>query len=237
MYRISFLSRNIKRIFGFSALILTASFVLPAFQERPVFKLSAEEQKAGFKILFDGHDLGQWTGNLAGYQVENGTLSLHPEVRRQCCNLYTKAEYQDFEFRFEFKLAAGGNNGVGIRTPVTGDPAYVGMEIQILDNESEEYKDLHDYQYHGSVYGIIPAKRGFLKPAGEWNYEQIIAKGTGVKVILNGTVILDGDVAEASKDGTSDGRQHPGVRNKSGHIGFLYHETPIQFRNIRIRTL
>ena len=126
---------------------------------------------------------------------------------------------------------------MGIRTPPHGDAAYVGMEIQILDNSADIYKDLHEYQYHGSVYGIIPAKRGFLKPVGEWNYEQIIAKGSRITVILNGEVIVDGDVIEASKNGTLDGREHPGIKNKTGHIGFLYHDTPIQFRNIRIKEL
>jgi hypothetical protein len=85
-------------------------------------------------------------------------------------NLYTKDEYSDFIFRFEFQLTPGANNGLGIRTPLEGDAAYVGMELQILDNEADVYKNLQKYQYHGSVYGVIPAKRGYLKPTGEWNY-------------------------------------------------------------------
>lgn len=199
------------------------------------FVLSDKEVAEGFRILFDGTDLDEWMGNTDGYIIKEGTILLDPE--RGCCNLYTKDQFSDFEFRFEFRLSPGGNNGVGIRTPPHGDAAYVGMEIQILDNGADIYKDLREYQYHGSVYGIIPAKRGFLKPVGEWNYQQIIAKGSRIKVILNGEVIVDGDVIEASKNGTLDGRPHPGIQNTTGHIAFLYHSTPIQFRDIRIKEL
>lgn len=212
--------------------VLNEKTATPSFEP---FTLSEEEVAEGFRILFDGTNLDQWIGNTSGYVVKDGTITLEPD--RGCCNLYTKDQFSDFEFRFEFRLWPGGNNGVGIRTPPHGDAAYVGMEIQILDNSADIYKDLHEYQYHGSVYGIIPAKRGFLKPVGEWNYEQIIAKGSRITVILNGEVIVDGDVIEASKNGTLDGREHPGIKNKTGHIGFLYHDTPIQFRNIRIKEL
>ena len=152
-------------------------------------------------------------------------------------NLYTKDEYSDFIYRFEFKLTPGANNGVGIRAPLNGDAAYNGMEIQILDNDADIYKDLKPYQYHGSVYGIIPAKRGYLKPVGEWNQEEIEAKGNHIKVTLNGTVILDGDIAEATKNGTADHREHPGLFNKSGHIGFLGHGDILYLRNIRVKDL
>jgi hypothetical protein len=118
-----------------------------------------------------------------------------------------------------------------------GDAAYVGMELQILDSEHPIYKDLHEYQYHGSVYGIIPAKRGFLKPTGEWNYQEVIAKGNHIKITLNGTVIVDGDIKEATKNGTPDKKQHPGLFNEKGHIGFLGHGSPVKFRNIRIKEL
>ncbi|MDR3184082.1 MAG: DUF1080 domain-containing protein, partial [Prevotellaceae bacterium] len=116
---------------------------------------------------------------------------------------------------------------------------YVGMELQILDNEADVYKNLEVYQYHGSVYGVIPAKRGFLKPVGEWNTQEVIADGNHIKVTLNGTVILDGDIAEASSNFTKtiDKLNHPGLSNKSGHIGFLGHGSPLSFRNLRIKVL
>ncbi|MBW7892442.1 MAG: DUF1080 domain-containing protein [Chitinophagaceae bacterium] len=200
------------------------------------YVLTPEEQKEGYKILFDGTGLHEWVGNKTAYVIEDGTLAVYPK-RGGNGNLYTKDEYSDFIYRFEFKLTPGANNGVGIRAPLTGDAAYGGMEIQILDNEADIYKDLKPYQYHGSVYGIIPAKRGYLKPVGEWNEEEIYIKGAKVRVTLNGTVILDGDIAEASKNGTMDQRDHPGLKRTTGHIGFLGHGDILYFRNIRIKDL
>ena len=111
------------------------------------------------------------------------------------------------------------------------------MEIQVLDDVSEVYKNIEPYQAHGSVYGVIPAKRGYLRPVGEWNSEEIMFQGIKVKVTLNGTVIVDGDIEEASKNGTMDHKEHPGLKNEKGHIGFLSHDSPVKFRNIRIKVL
>ncbi len=200
------------------------------------YTLTDDEKKEGYKVLFDGTSLHEWTGNKTAYTIEDGTIAVYPK-RGGNGNLYTNDEYSDFVFRFEFKLTPGANNGVGIRAPLTGDAAYQGMEIQVLDNDADIYKDLKPYQYHGSVYGIIPAKRGYLKPVGEWNQEEIEAKGNHIKVTLNGTVIVDGDIAEATKNGTPDHREHPGLFNKTGHIGFLGHGDTLYFRNIRVRDL
>ena len=200
------------------------------------FALSPEEKNEGFKILFDGTNMYEWTGNTKDYTLKDGTITLVPSVGSGG-NLYTKSEYDDFIFRFEFMLTPGANNGLGIRTPMEGDPAYVGMELQILDNEDPIYNDLQAYQYHGSVYGIIPAKRGFLKPTGEWNTQEVIAKGDNIKITLNGEVILDGNIREAVKNGTPDQQNHPGLFNKKGYIGFLGHGSEVKFRNIRIKEL
>ena len=200
------------------------------------FELSAEEKKDGFKVLFDGTNIDDWTGNKVDYKVDNGDLLIEPKDGDHG-NLFTKNEYSNFVYRFEFQLTPGANNGVGIRAPLEGDAAYVGMEIQVLDNEAPIYKDLHVYQYHGSVYGVIPAKRGFLKPVGDWNYEEIFANGNHIKVTLNGEVILDGDIAEASKNGTADHNPHPGLKRTTGHIGFLGHGSIVRFRNIRVKEL
>ena len=136
-----------------------------------------------------------------------------------------------------FQLTPGANNGLGIRSPLTGDAAYEGMELQILDNDAPVYKDLKVYQYHGSIYGTLPAKRGFLKPVGEWNYQEVIVRGPKIKVILNGSVILDADITNARQNGAADGLKHPGLLRDSGHIGFLGHGSPLQFRRIRIKDL
>lgn len=200
------------------------------------FQLSAEEKKAGYKVLFDGTNMHSWTGNTVDYTLEDGTISMIPS-KSFGGNLYTKDEYGNFIFRFEFQLTPAANNGLGIRTPMEGDAAYAGMELQILDSEHPVYKDLAVYQYHGSVYGIIPAERGHLKPVGEWNYQEVVANGDNIKITLNGHVILDGNLRDAVKNGTPDKKEHPGLFNKKGHIGFLGHGSPVKFRNIRIKEL
>jgi hypothetical protein len=193
-------------------------------------------EEIGFEAMFDGSSLFDWTGNTTDYVPVNGELVVDPK-RGGKGNLYTKKEYGDFHMKFEFQLTPGANNGLGIRTPLEGDAAYVGMELQILDNTSPMYAKLQPYQYHGSVYGIIPAKQGFLKPVGEWNEEEVIAEGNHIKVILNGEVITDGDIVQAIKDGTPDHKEHPGLLNKTGHIGFLGHGSPLKFRNLRIKEI
>ena len=198
--------------------------------------LTGEEQADGFVPLFNGRDLDGWTGNLAGYRVENGAMVYDPDSGDRT-NLYTAKEYGDFQLRFDFQLTPGANSGVGIRAPGKGDAAYVGMEIQVLDDTAPVYATLQPYQYHGSVYGVIPAKRGFLKPVGEWNSEEILVQGSHVKVTLNGTVIVDGDLVEASHDGTMDHQAHPGLQRTSGYIGWLSHGSVVAFRNVRIKEL
>lgn len=198
---------------------------------------SADEKSEGFEVLFDGRNLDAWTGNTSAYRVsDEGTLAIYP-TEDSGGNLYTKEEFDDFVYRFEFRLTPGANNGIGIRAPMEGDAAYVGMEIQVLDDDADIYKDLEEYQYHGSVYGVIPAKRGYLRPVGEWNEEEIRIQGNKISVTLNGTVIVDGDLAAASANGTLDKKEHPGLKRVSGHIAFLGHGSEVHFRNIRVKRL
>lgn len=216
-------------------LFITLTIVLP-ITSIAQNRLSNMEKMEGFELLFNGENLNGWVGNKTDYVVEDEMIVIYPD-RGGKGNLYTEKEYADFNFRFEFQLTPGANNGLGIRTPLEGDAAYVGMELQILDNTADKYSDLKEYQYHGSVYGVIPAKRGFLKPVGDWNYQEVIAHGDSITVILNGEVIVDGDIKEARKGGTLDGKKHKGLKNKTGHIGFLGHGDLVRFRSIRIKEL
>lgn len=192
----------------------------------------ADEVEEGFTSLFNGTDLTGWVGDTEGYQAEDGLLVCKPGG-----NLYTEAEFSDFNIRFEFKLTPGANNGLGIRVAPGAHAAYEAIELQILDDSAEKYKELHDYQYHGSIYGIVAARRGFLRPVGEWNSQEVVVEGNHIKVILNGEVIVDADTKEATKAGTADGKDHPGLFNTSGRIGFIGHGDVVYFRNIRVKSL
>ena len=200
------------------------------------YELTSEEKAEGYELLFNGKDLENWLGNKTDYVVEDNAIAIYPTGKGNG-NLYTGKEYSDFIFRFEFQLTPGANNGLGIHAPLNGDAAYGGKEIQILDNTAPVYAKLEPYQYHGSVYGILPAKRGFLKPVGEWNEQEVYVKGDRVKVTLNGTVILDGDLKKATRNGAMDKKEHPGLNRHNGHIAFLGHGTVVRFRNIRIKDL
>ena len=215
----------------------------------PHFELSEEEAADGFEVLFDGTSMHKWTGNTTNYVPVDGTIYVTAQYGGSG-NLYTKKEYGDFVLRFEFAFDREGvNNGVGIRTPMGVDAAYHGMEIQVLDHDAPIYKNLRVYQQHGSVYGIIPAKRVKFPPLGTWNVEEIRAVGDRITVTVNGEVILDGDIRQACQghnvapDGgknnpyTVDHKNHPGLFNASGHIGLLGHGAGIKFRNIRIKEL
>ena len=199
-------------------------------------ELTKEEKEQGFELLFNGKDLNNWVGNKTEYVVEDNTIAIYP-TKEGHGNLATEKEYSDFIFRFEFQLTPGANNGLGIHMPLEGDAAYQGKEIQILDNTAPVYSKLEVWQYHGSVYGILPAKREYLKAVGEWNEEEVYVKGDYIKVTLNGTVIVEGDLKKATKNGSLDHKDHPGLNRHTGHIGFLGHGTVVKFRNIRIKDL
>jgi hypothetical protein len=193
-------------------------------------------QEPGFHPLFDGKTLDGWTlfgGRGPGYVVEAGKLVCPADGGG---NLYTEKDYANFVLRFEFLMEPGGNNGAGIRAPLEGDTAYKGMEIQILDDQHPRYKSsIKPEQHHGSIYDVIPARTGYLKPAGEWNEEEITADGRRIRVKLNGVIILDADLDIVKEPEVL--KRHPGLSRASGHIGFLGHGTRVEFRNIRVREL
>ncbi len=215
------------RRFSVSALLLSLAFFSLA---------SADDQPAdmGFVPLFDGETLEGWQGSVNGYAVEDGAIVCKP---RGGGNLYTAKEYANFHLKFEFKLTEGANNGIGIRTPMKTDAAYSGMEIQVLDNTAQKYANLKPYQYHGSIYGVAAAKRGHLKPVGEWNSQEIICNGKQVTVILNGETIVDADIEKASTPKTIDGKNHPGLKRDKGYIAFCGHGSRVEFRKLMLKEL
>ncbi len=189
-----------------------------------------DHSKGTFTSLFNGKDLSNWKGETGNYEVVDGAIqckSGHGGV------LHTEKEYSDFTVRLEFQVPEGGNNGLAIRYPGEGDTAYVGMcELQVLDNSSPKYANLDPRQYHGSAYGIIAAVLGYQRPVGKWNYQEVTVKGSTIRVELNGTVILNDDVAKVTEYMANS--PHPGKDRKSGYFGFAGHNDPVRFRGVDI---
>lgn len=200
------------------------------------------KSNAKFEVLFNGKDLTGWAGAKTNYTVTDGAV--------QCLEgkggvLYSEKSYGDFVFRVDFQLPPAGNNGLAIRYPSVedlekmpkdqrhGDAAYVGMtELQILDDGHANYAKIDPRQAHASAYGMVPAKRGYLRPVGQWNHQVVTVKGSTIQVELNGTRILDADLATVS-DFMSN-TPHPGKDRTAGHIGFAGHSDPVRFRGIDI---
>ena len=187
----------------------------------------------GFMSLFNGRDLTGWAGPVDEYEVRDGAICCRPGKGG---TIYYNQVYADFIVRLEFKLPKGGNNGLAIRYPGHGDTAYVGMcEVQVLDDTDSQYDHLDPRQYCGSVYGMVAAHREFLRPVGQWNYEQVTVKGSKIKVELNGATIVDTDVSTVTE--FMHNSAHPGKDRTSGFFGFAGHNDPVMFRHIRLKPL
>jgi hypothetical protein len=187
-----------------------------------------------FKPIFDGKSLGGWIGATDNYEVVDGAIRCKPKSGG---HLLTEQEYDDFVARIEFRLPPAGNNGFAIRAPRdVGDPAYDAMcELQILDTGHPNYADIDPRQAHGSVYGVVAAVGGYLRPTGQWNFQEVTVKGSRVRVELNGYVILDADVSQVTE--FMDDKPHPGKDRTTGHLGFAGHGDPVEFRHLSIRPL
>ena len=194
--------------------------------------LSAKSQQ-GFESIFDGESFQGWTGNVESYQVVDGTILCKEHAGGF---LFTEKEYADFVVKFEFKLPPAGNNGLALRYPGEGNPAYEGMcELQVLDSEAPVYANLDKRQFHGSAYGMVAAHRGYLREVGEWNFQTVEVRGSTIRTELNGTLILDADLSTVTD--FMHESAHPGKDRPSGHFGFAGHSDPVAFRNISIKEL
>ena len=175
-----------------------------------------EEASQGFVPIFNGRDLTGWVGlndDTGSYYVRDGLLICKDTGQ---VHIFTEKEYANFILRLQIKLDPGGNNGIGVRTQISPQPHIDGLEIQVLDDEYYADGDpiqLKDYQHHGSIYGVVPAKTGHLKPAGQWNDEEIVCDGRHLKVTLNGTVIVDANLDEVKP---IDDHEHPGLQVRTG---------------------
>ena len=194
-------------------------------------QLLAAHSAESFQSIFNGQDFTGWSGPTDEYEVVESAIRCRPG---RGGTIFTEQIYSDFDVRFEFKLPPAGNNGLAIRYPGKGDTAYVGMcELQVLDNSAEAYVNLKPYQFHGSAYGMVAAHRGFQRPVGEWNFQEVRVHGSKIVVELNGFRILDCDLAEVEKP--PSGKEHPGRTRNSGSFGFAGHGDPVEFRRISVR--
>ena len=184
--------------------------------------------------LFDGRSLAGWTrvgGKAGNWFVEGDRLATRGDGKDW---LGTNRAHGDFVLRLEYQVGPGGNSGVLIRAPRKGDPSFEGIEIQILDDDAPAYRGLKPEQYTGSIYGVVAARRGSTRPAGQWNAMEIRAEGPKISVDLNGARVVDADLSEVDP---VPARHAPGVRRTSGLIGLQSHGDPARFRNITIRDL
>jgi hypothetical protein len=222
-------------------LVCLAGLAMAADEASPAADAAGPtETEQGFVPIFDGKTLDGWVGldgDKSSYYVQDGMLICKDTGK---VHLFTEKEYANFIFRLQIKLDPGGNNGIGIRAQLSRQPHLYGMELQVLDDDYYADGDpikLKDYQHHGSIYGVVPAKTGHLKPAGQWNDQEIVCDSRRVKVTLNGTVIVDADLDKVTP---IDGQEHPGLKYEKGHIGLQAHGNygaEVFFRNLRVREL
>ncbi len=191
-----------------------------------------DDPPKGFESLFNGKDLTGWksTGNMKVWGADKGVIYCEGGGGGW---LMTEKQYGDYELRLEYKMPKGGNSGVGIRSPLTGDPAYQGMEIQLIDDEGWP-GGLQKWQNTGAIYNVVPPKTIKNKPIGEWNVMKITAKGRQITVINNGETLVDANLDDYVKE---HAKKHPGILRKDGHIGFQSYNKRVEFRNIFLKAL
>jgi hypothetical protein len=194
---------------------------------------SPSKPPEGFVALFDGKSLDGWkpTGKADAWAAEGGAIVCKGGGGGY---LLTEKEYGDFEFRCEYRWEKkGGNSGVALRTPEKGDPAYAGMEIQLIDDEGWPGK-LADYQHTGSIYDVQPAKEAKNKPIGEWNAVKIVCKGRQVTVVQNDVELVNANLDDYK---AKQEKGHPGLGRDKGRIGFQSYNIRVEFRNVWIKEL
>jgi hypothetical protein len=182
----------------------------------------------GFVEHINGKDLSNWQGAVENYEVVDGAVVCK---QGKGGDLLTKEEFEK-----------AGNNGIALRTPINGHSSKDGLELQVIDSDGYNEKQaaagkggLKPEQYHGSLYHCVGAKHGFLRPVGEWNYQEIEVQGQRIKVTLNGTKILDVDISTFDRSQIA----HPpkGLDHTKGFIGFAGHSDPVAFRSFKVKRL
>jgi hypothetical protein len=183
--------------------------------------------------LFSGSDLNGWQEvgtTKRTWNAEDGILYTTGEGGGW---IATEQEYADFKLSLEFRLPPGGNSGVFLRAPLKGNPAYAGMEFQVLDDYADEYKELKSWQYTASLYGLQAPSSRQTKPAGKWQKMEITCIGPYITVDLNGITVNEVNLIDYMRHVES----HPGIKRRKGVIGLQNHSTKVEYRNIYLEEL
>lgn len=212
-----------------SLLLFTIARVVLAAGDQPN-ALSADEQRDGWVLLFDGKDLSGWEA-----EGKKEAFSVDSEGNLACAGaggwIHTVKEYRDFRLTLEYKVSAGGNSGVFLRALKDGDPAFTGMEVQILDDAGKK-PDTHST---GALYDEVTPGKNKSKPAGEWNAYDITCLGNELRVSLNGEQLYAINL-DTTPD-THNKRARLSMRAATGFIGVQDHGSPVWFRNIKLLPL
>ncbi|MGH7665576.1 MAG: 3-keto-disaccharide hydrolase [Gemmatimonadaceae bacterium] len=204
--------------------------------------LSAEEEGAGWRLLFDGTTTAGWRGYQmdsmpSGWGVIDGTL-----VRTgPGGDIITQDQFADFELALEWKVGPGGNSGVMYRVTEDNEHSYEsGPEMQVLD-DAEHADGQSRLTAAGAVYGLYPSPAGIVKPAGEWNSVRIFVDSTRVEHWLNGVKVAEYKLWspdwEARVEASKFNEWPTYGRAREGHIALQDHGDRVSYRNIRIRTI
>ena len=187
--------------------------------------------------LFNGTDLAGWMnagGNApgTGWVVQAGTLAL--QTPKAGGDIWTKDRFGDFILALEFKTT--GNSGIFIRTDKPRDNVQTGIEVQVITPGGVSRHSV------GALYDLVAPQKTNAK-GDDWNQVVITAKGTELKVEMNGEVVNGMNLDQW----TTPGQNPDGSKNKfkaalkdfkrEGHIGFQDHGSAVQYRNITIRRL
>ena len=229
--------------------VLLALLIQLVFLARTHINGAESKADSGFVPLFpkDGvlegwvvrawNDVNRQPNQPATWKVEKGVLQ-GGEPRGTW--LMSEKEYGDLILEFEFKLGSTGNSGLALRSPMKGDPAFDGMELQMADLRYNP--QAKDSELTGGLYRAVAPTKQVYKPT-EWNRYQVMLKGAHLKVVLNGETIQDIALDEQTQEvKRHDGSLAPTIKDRprKGHIGFQELSRGgdhVQIRNARIKVL